>query len=114
MKINMREFKIWIRALDSGEYDQTKDMLQDKRGYCCLGLGCKVLIPKKKLTMRDGIIEGGLPAIQRAAPDWLKKIDDDFLIKTQTSLQWLNDRDGFTFPEIATMLELVYIHKAFD
>ena len=34
----------WLEALLSGEYKQGKEMLgDDKRGYCCWGVGCKVI-----------------------------------------------------------------------
>ena len=38
----------WIRSLESGEHKQTKNVLcrktDSKYYYCCLGLGCEVLI----------------------------------------------------------------------
>jgi hypothetical protein len=116
MRINKKQFKKWIEALDSGEYKQTKGTLQDKKGYCCLGVGCKVLVPEDKLVLdKDGFIEGGIPDWQTHSPEWLKKITEHFAAKTQEDfgLTGLNDDKGYTFPEIATMLELVYIHKAF-
>lgn len=33
----------WIQALESGEYQQTRGVLHDGVGYCCLGVACKVL-----------------------------------------------------------------------
>ena len=33
----------WIAALLSGEYKQTTGKLYDGKGYCCLGVLCKVL-----------------------------------------------------------------------
>lgn len=36
---NMRR---WVEALESGEYKQTKQMLRNKNGYCCLGVWCKL------------------------------------------------------------------------
>lgn len=32
--------KLWIEALRSGNYEQTRFLLRDKRGYCCLGVLC--------------------------------------------------------------------------
>lgn len=34
--------KRWIEALRSGEFKQCKGMLSDRRGFCCLGVACKV------------------------------------------------------------------------
>lgn len=33
----------WIAALRSGEYEQTTECLQDRCGYCCLGVGADVV-----------------------------------------------------------------------
>lgn len=55
-----------------------------------------------------------MPTAQLAAPDWLKNIDIDFDTKAGRTLASLNDDDGYAFPEIATLLELVYIHKILD
>ena len=32
----------WVKALESGEYDQTKGYLHDEDGYCCLGVLCEI------------------------------------------------------------------------
>lgn len=115
LKINIRELKQWIAALDSGKYKQGQYWLQSIYGYCCLGVGCKVTIPGKVLAYDTrGNISGSLPTEQPAAPAWLRMINEDFFTKTGTSLDVLNDDKGFTFPEIATLLELVYIHKILD
>ena len=115
MQINKRQFKKWIAALDSGEYKQGHCGLDTNIGHCCIGVGCRVAIPGKLLdTDRDGRLRGGLAVDQPAAPLWLVGIDEDFYQKTGHSLLCLNDDLGFTFPEIATLLELVYIHKILD
>lgn len=36
------EFYRWVDALRSGKYEQTTGVLQDSKGYCCLGVACKV------------------------------------------------------------------------
>ena len=108
-----RQFKKWIKALRSGNYKQGKGYLQSNYGYCCLGVACKILIPKAKLKTRDdGAIAGGIPEVQRYSPKWLKDIDDDFKEKAHRSLTSLNDKHNNSFDEIADLLEIVYIHKA--
>lgn len=129
MRINIKQFKKWIAALDSGEYKQGKHWLQDTDRYCCLGLGCKVLMKASELTVRaGGEIQGQRPTDQPFAPQWLKDIDVDFEIKTGIRLTVLNDHGidygrifegsefitSFTYGEIATLLELVYVHKILD
>lgn len=36
--------KLWLEALRSGEYEQTKRRLHNQHGYCCLGVACEVYI----------------------------------------------------------------------
>lgn len=40
----------WIKALRSGKYKQDTGQLQTSMGYCCLGVGCRILHPKMKLN----------------------------------------------------------------
>jgi len=40
----------WVKALESGRYKQTRTVLTDNYGYCCLGVLCRVAgVPKEKL-----------------------------------------------------------------
>ncbi len=115
MQINKRQLKKWIAALDSGEYKQGHGKLQSTFGFCCLGVACKVLIPlDKQARYSNGQLYGGYHESQRSAPEWLKNINNDFANKTGERLSVFNDCRDFTFPEIATLLELVYIHKILD
>lgn len=50
-RINEKQFLKWIQSLRSGEYSQTTDRLQDKQGYCCLGVALKTIVPVKKLEL---------------------------------------------------------------
>ena len=111
--VTVKQIKKWVFALRSGEYKQTKYYLQDKKGYCCLGVGCKVFITKNKLVFQNGFLIGSTPRCgQKNAPDWLKNINTDFSKKTGLkSLINMNDFDNYTFDEIADCLEQVYIHK---
>lgn len=34
--------KLWIEALDSGDYPKTTGRLKDEEGYCCLGVLCEL------------------------------------------------------------------------
>lgn len=114
MRVNKKQLKKWIKALDSGEYEQGYGSLNPKDNtYCCLGVACKVLIPKKKQILNhNGKLSGNYPNQQKGALRWLKSIDVDFFNKMGNRLSFLNDKEGFKFGEIATLLELVYIHKA--
>ena len=130
--LNKKQFNKWVKALRSGEFKQTQYSLQDEKGYCCLGVACKVLIPDNKINKRkynNDLMSGGIPSWQPYAPDWLKGINDDFKdkmdykfennqitdkYKMNYSLGRLNDELLMTFDEIADCLELVYVHKIFS
>jgi hypothetical protein len=43
-RMNARIKDLWVAALRSGKYRQTKRVLADKDGYCCLGVLCEVAI----------------------------------------------------------------------
>lgn len=43
----------WIAALESGQYEQAQNFLYDGKGYCCLGVLCKIIGRNFKPT--DGI-----------------------------------------------------------
>lgn len=111
MKIDRKEFKLWLKALRSGRYRQTEGTLQDGNGYCCLGVACKVLLPKSKLMLdqHTDYMFGGMPYDQTYAPEWLKDIDNDFNDRTHCSFPDLNDNKKLSFKKIANILDYVYL-----
>jgi hypothetical protein len=107
-----KNIKKWVKALRSGKYKQTKYNLQDKTGYCCLGVACDIFISKNKKNLRiDNTLGGVVLSQQKAAPTWLKNINGEYHNKFGLGLVTLNDSQNFTFDEIADCLEIVYIHK---
>ncbi len=116
MKIEKKNIRRWCKELRSGKYNQTTHNLQDKHGYCCLGVACKVFIPKDQLELHTygSYISGGVPANQPYSPMWLMNIREDFSGKTDKLIDLLNDEEDFSFDEIADVLELVYIHEILD
>lgn len=113
MRINREQFNKWIKALRSGRYKQTKGTLQDRNGYCCLGVACKVLIPKNKLFFEVStktLLEGSMPDNQPNCPKWLSEINSDFRkrSKLKEQLTVLNDENNMSFKEIAKALQEAY------
>jgi hypothetical protein len=110
-QINLDQIKIWIKALRSGEFAQTHGRLQDKHGYCCIGVGCKVLIPTENqvLDYSNRYLVGGNAYLQSGAPPWLLKINKDFEKRYGKSLITLNDTNKLSFSQIADLLEQIYI-----
>lgn len=51
--------QMWIPALESDTYQQTRNRLHDDQGYCCLGVACE-LIPgvtwSKETSYHDGYV----------------------------------------------------------
>ena len=46
--MNPKVKKLWIAALKSGKYSQTKLVLKDYKGYCCLGVLCDLYAKTQK------------------------------------------------------------------
>lgn len=111
MKIPKKDMKKWIAALRSGKYKQAKGELQNEKGYCCLGVACKVLISENKQYKIDGFLGGGLPDTQPDSPDWLKCINGKTYTSFGETLTVANDNLGYTFKDIADTLEDLYIHE---
>ena len=107
-KTDKKQFLKWIEALRSGKYAQGKGALQTEDGYCCLGVACEVIIPKKK-QKRDSSkrLKGSFP--ETPSPKWLIEVNDDYQEKTgKDTLSTLNDEYEETFKQIATKLMKTY------
>lgn len=117
MKINKKQFMKWLEALWSGDYEQGRGALMQQWlggtfSYCCLGVACKILIPRNKQSANSsGRLYGGFAHSQSHAPEWLKNISIDFCHKTGRTLVELNDDLQLSFDEIADLLYAVYILK---
>lgn len=104
-----KEIMEWCHELWGGKWKQTEGQLQNENGYCCLGVACKIFIPSKKQLKKGRYLVETEPIYQPHAPKWLEEINDDFKERTGVSLIFLNDKEHFTFPEIADLLYAVYI-----
>jgi hypothetical protein len=84
--------RLWVEALRSGAYDQTRKALRDERGYCCLGV----------LATINGVMD-------QYDPDATMLRDEHVvewgLIRHLASLVSRNDTRGWNFAEIATYIE---------
>ena len=110
MKIEKKNIAKWVKALRSGKYKQTKRALQNKNGFCCLGVACVVFIKKEKRSKITYLL-GIMPRHQTFAPEWLKYVNTDFAERTGLSLSNMNDDHRYSFSEIADILEAVYIYN---
>lgn len=117
LEIPMKEFDEWIQALRGGKYKQTRETLQNQNGFCCLGVLCKTVIPKRKLVFNSyGHLRGGVPDIytQPNVPLWVENINDVISSLNLHSLSALNDSFKLSFDEIADFLELTFKECAFN
>lgn len=118
--ITKKQAQKWANTLRSGAYKQGRKALQSGDKFCCLGVACKIFIPRNKQFLdSNNELVGHIPAVQLNAPIWLRQINIDFFNKTGESLINLNDggfgnKAPFSFDEIADLIELVYVHKALD
>lgn len=104
----------WIAALRSGEYSQTRGSLCDKSGFCCLGVAAELTpgIRKQRepfTAYGEEETGGGLP---RETAEWLglTAANGDPRIVNPWEAPYralidLNDVAGWTFEEIANVLE---------
>lgn len=100
-------FNKWVAALRSGEYKQTRLVLQDQNGFCCLGVLCDLLDPEAWGQPIEWDVEYFLWKGQsrQVPPLWWNSFCP---IVEQDQLAKLND-SGTSFREIADYLEE---HKA--
>lgn len=110
--MNIENVRKWITALRSGEYKQTRRRLQDKYGYCCLGVATDLYIRETRKARWGASVKckfhayeypdsvdpnaGFLPA---QVSDWL-----GITMDRQMDLALMNDA-GSTFLDIASVLE---------
>ena len=108
----------WIKALKSGEYNQTTDYLKQDTGFCALGVLCDLavkegIIPEpKKVFECDGITEmysflGSVATPPSKVLTWagLNTDKGEFSEGLQRiSISQLND-EGYTFLDIADKIK---------
>lgn len=104
---------LWIAALRSGKYEQTKSVLRDERnGFCCLGVLCDLVEPENWSKSKTpnwpywnfATTENGDPCYVNAFPsaEFLRRVGLNSAIAE--SLASRNDR-GESFEDIATCIE---------
>lgn len=105
--------KKWVRALKSGKYHQTKEVLhKEGGGYCCLGVACEVY--QKSVGDLDlGVTVGGcvvydgyMCSLPKKVREWLglRTATGEFRGDDLVSLVEMND-DGKRFKTIAKLIE---------
>jgi hypothetical protein len=93
----------WLDALRSGKYTQTKEVLKDSRGYCCLGVLCDILYPDKWRQLSEECYETAY-GYSVDLPMAIKEQCDIENVQESTLID-LNDVKGKNFSEIADYIE---------
>lgn len=97
----------WVKALRSGKFKQTKDLLQrQSNSYCCLGVLCKIAPKSINVELDDkGKLEGDSLSDQESVKAWsgLKSVNGKISIH-DSCLAELNDC-GYSFKKIADVIE---------
>lgn len=114
MKPEIKE--LWVKALRSEQYHQSRCNLQNSAGYCCLGVLVDCYVQQSKGQWKwtqDG--EGWI----RYIPGFHEKYDPEFLPRDKQFREWtgsiptdqehvltqMNDWKGCDFNEIADYIE---------
>lgn len=111
--MNQRIKSLWVSALRSGEYSQTRSHLADEFGYCCLGVLCEVLIKDgvaidKRVTKEDVTYNGERYTLPHVAYACAGLLDDNPTLcfnDKNHQLSSLNDVEKLPFPVIADLIE---------
>lgn len=106
-----KEIQEWCNHLRSGEYNQTKYVLKDNVGFCCLGVLADTSRHIKKEVDLGNCGDIDFSLIKYDSPAWPCSIHRDFHEITGIFLDDLNDNYDATFDEIADLLEAVFIHE---
>lgn len=123
---NTDVIKLWVEALESGDYAQTTGRLQrtgpsDRpAGYCCLGVLCDVAIkqgvPIGRFDLYDSVLfcnlenseDASWEVLPNVVMEWAGLDTDDPLIDGHTASEW-NDVCRTTFPEIADKIRKEFL-----
>lgn len=105
--------KKWVEALRSGKFQQAKNRLATKDGFCCLGVACEVAIENgveiKKIVVDTGgiLYDYNEMLLPDSVKEWLNLTtcgSDYEVIGNAQQLSADND-SGKTFTKIADIIE---------
>ena len=117
--MNKRVKKLWVAALRSGKYRQAKGALKKRNGaHCCLGVLCDLYSKEKKdlSFVWEGdeyYFDNRTDAPSMSVRKWAGLDSNDEAVFTSVtgpngrklSLIDLNDEQGYTFEQIAEVIE---------
>jgi hypothetical protein len=102
----LNEFaKEWVKALRSGKYKQTKNVLYeaDRNAFCCMGVACDIsgVSPEKWHGSDYTVLPLEVQEKLNLSSDYGSFLDEE----DDTSLVMFNDILGYSFDQIADIIE---------
>lgn len=102
----------WVKALESDKYQQTIGVLNDGKGFCCLGVICELVPDISKTEYHNGVVQYGKERNYSTLPKEAKEAigSDNSLLFVKyngdmTSVASLNDNNKLSFKEIASLIK---------
>lgn len=106
--MNKRIKTKWIAALRSGKYTQTRQVLRDAKGFCCLGVLCEISKQKTGFGIAENLIESVEEVLGNTIRKWAG-LDQPTgaLVYIDGALDHLSQHNdnSHTFLEIADAIE---------
>lgn len=105
--------ELWVNALRSGKYKQTKSTLRNNYGYCCLGVLCDLYNPGKwkyssLLTPTEFSYLNMTSMLSQEVVEWAGLRTGDPIIAGASLSSYNDGTDGrrkHSFSEIADLIE---------
>lgn len=104
--MNKEVMELWVSALRSNKYPQSIGALETTKGYCGLGVLCKIAEEQgiKVFKTKDRLIKDWLAVYQQPTFNWANFNTDDFSTSLRDIAE-LNDSYKKSFAEIADYIE---------
>lgn len=113
----IRRLRLWINALRSGKYKQTRQTLHNKydNTYCCLGVSCDIYRKHTKKGRWDGHIfvtsnmYRNSTELPLSVSRWFGLPDHNPELTEGVSCISANDNEKWSFKKIASAVEECYL-----
>lgn len=103
----------WLEELESGKHKQGRQHLLQNGTYCCLGVAADIVLGYRAKIGSSGVVFFSNPNGTEGMGASIEEPEDMGLLTPlggntkgtkESSLYYLNDHEGMTFPEIAAIL----------
>ena len=104
--MNKQVKKKWLKALRSGEYEQTTNYLKNDGAFCCLGILCDIHSKETKHRWRQEHYFTEMRGLPHQVLKWAGLPDDRYVCYKGKHGQLGNANDmGLSFKQIANIIE---------